>query len=235
MSEASRPRTFDEEVLEADRADIASLLSEAERVERMEAELWAGFRALAPVGPAVAVFGSARTPAEDDWYRRAEEVGRLLGEAGYAVITGGGPGIMEAANRGAKEAGVTSVGLNIELPFEQRMNESVTLGVDFHYFFARKLMFVRYSSAFVIFPGGYGTLDELFEVLTLIQTKKVRSFPVVLVGRSHWEGLLGWMREALLAERRIDAEDIDLLRVCDSSKEIVEFVAEAVARGPGRP
>ena len=234
MSEAARPRTLDEEIFEADRPDIVSLLSEAERVERMQDELWAGFQALANVGPAVSVFGSARTPADDDWYRRAEEVGRRLGEAGYAVITGGGPGIMEAANSGAKEAGVTSVGLNIELPFEQAMNPSVTLGLEFRYFFARKLMFVRYSSAFVIFPGGYGTLDELFEVLTLIQTGKVRSFPVVLVGSSHWEGLLAWLREALLEERRIAARDIELLRVCDDPDEIVEFVAEAVARAPQR-
>jgi uncharacterized protein (TIGR00730 family) len=232
VSDRTRPRTLDEEVFEADRPEIASLLSEAERVDRMSGELWTGFQRLAGLGPAVCVFGSARTPPGDRWYALAQDVGRRLGEAGYAVITGGGPGIMEAANRGAKEAGATSVGLNIELPFEQALNEWVDLGIEFHYFFARKLMFVRYSSAFVIFPGGYGTLDEMFELLTLIQTGKVRCFPVVLVGEGYWRGLLDWMRTELLAEERIAADDIELLQVCDDPAEIVEHVGTAAARLP---
>jgi uncharacterized protein (TIGR00730 family) len=227
-----RPRTLDEEIFEADRPEIASLLSDAERVERIGAELRAGFEGLADIGRAVCVWGSARTPPDDPWYAAAEEVGRRLGEAGYAVITGGGPGIMEAANRGAVEAGVPSVGLNIELPFEQSMNPWVTRGIEFHYFFTRKLMFVRYSSAFVVLPGGYGTLDELFEVLTLIQTGKVRNFPVVLVGRSHWEPLCTWLRDAVLAEGRIEAADLELIHVCDDAAEIVEVVKGAAERVP---
>lgn len=234
MSEPTRPRTLDEEVIEADRPEIASLLTEAERVERMSGELWAGFQGLADLGPAVAVFGSARTPEEDPFYALARDVGRRLGETGYAVVTGGGPGIMEAANRGAVDAGAESVGLNIELPFEQSMNPWVRRGIEFHYFFARKLMFVRYSQAFVVFPGGYGTLDELFEVLTLIQTGKVRSFPVVLVGEGYWDGLLTWMRRELVEEKRIAADDIELLHVCDDAEEIVELVARAAGRAPAR-
>ena len=234
MTEPVRPRTLDEEVFEADRPEIASLLSEAERVDRMSGELWAGFQGLADLGPAVSIFGSARTPESDRWYALARDVARRLGEAGYAIVTGGGPGIMEAANRGAVEAGATSVGLNIELPFEQRTNRWVERGIDFHYFFARKLMFVRYSLAFVVFPGGYGTLDELFEVLTLIQTGKVRCFPVVLVGEGYWDGLLDWMREQLVEPERIAADDIELLRVCDDAEAIVDVVASAATRAPSR-
>jgi hypothetical protein len=232
MTEPTRPRTLDEEIFEADRPEIVSLLSEAERVERVEREVWAGFHGLSDLGPAVAVWGSARTLPADPWYAVAQETGRLLGQEGFAVITGGGPGIMEAANRGAAEAGAQSVGLNIELPFEQEMNAWVNRGIEFHYFFTRKLMFVRYSSAWVIFPGGYGTLDELFEVLTLIQTGKVRSFPVVLVGSGHWAGLLEWLREAVLAEGRIAADDLDLLDVCEEPEEIVERVRAVVGRLP---
>jgi len=232
VTQAHRPRTLDEEIFEADSPAVQSLLSEAERVERIEKELWAGFEGLADLGQAVAVWGSARTPEDHPDYHAAREVGRRLGEAGYAVITGGGGGIMAAANRGAVDAGVRSVGLNIELPFEQEMNRWVNLGLEFHYFFTRKLMFVRYSSAWVIFPGGYGTLDELFEVLTLIQTGKVRCFPVILVGSSYWEGLLEWLRENLLEEARISADDIDLLHLCDEPERVVELVERAVARGP---
>ena len=232
MTDPTTPRTLDEEIFEADRPDIVSLLSEAERIERISGELWTGFRRLADVGPAISVFGSARTPRDDPWYRHAQEVGRRLGEAGYAVITGGGPGLMEAANRGAREAGAVSIGLNIELPFEQALNEWVDVEIEFHYFFARKLMFVRYASAFVIFPGGYGTLDEMFELLTLIQTGKVRCFPVVLVGARHWQGLLDWMRSELVEQRRIAADDIELLRVCDDPEEIVDYVAQAARRTP---
>jgi uncharacterized protein (TIGR00730 family) len=232
VTEQRRPRTLDEEIFEADCAEVASELSDEERIERVERELRTGFESLADLGPAVAVWGSARTPPGDPWYETARDTGRRLGEAGFAVVTGGGPGIMEAANRGAAEAGAASVGLNIELPFEQSMNRWVGRGIQFHYFFTRKLMFVRYSSAWVIFPGGYGTLDELFEVLTLIQTGKVRNFPVVLAGRSYWDGLLGWMREAMLEEGRIAAQDLDLLHVCDDPEEIVTLVRSAAAQPP---
>ena len=232
MNGPARPRTLDEEIFEADRPEIASTLSDVERVERVQRELRAGFRALSGIGPAVAVWGSARTVPADPWYSVAQETGRLLGEAGYAVITGGGPGIMEAANRGAVDAGVASVGLNIELPFEQDMNPWVTCPVRFHYFFTRKLMFVRYSSAWVIFPGGYGTLDELFEVLTLIQTGKVRTFPVVLVGREHWAGLVAWLRDAVLSEGRIAESDLEIFDVCDEPEQIVSLVQSAAERPP---
>ena len=230
MSELPRPRTLDEEILEADSPAVASLLTEGGRVERITDELWAGFRGMWELGPAAVVFGSARTPPDDPWYATAREVGRLLGDAGFAVITGGGPGIMEAANRGAVDAGVPSVGLNIELPFEQGMNPWVTLGIEFHYFFTRKLMFVRYASAWVIFPGGYGTLDELFEVLTLLQTGKARQYPVILVGGDEWRGLCDWLREAVLAKGRIDAADLDFLQLCDDPAEVVEIVRLASGR-----
>ena len=229
---STQPRTLDEEILEAESAEVASLFTEADRIERVERELWNGFNALADVCPAVTVFGSARTPSGDPWYEAAREVGRLLGEAGYSVITGGGPGIMEAANRGARDAGATSVGLNIELPFEQEMNPWVDCGIEFHYFFTRKLMFVRYACAWVMFPGGLGTLDEMFEVLTLIQTGKIRHQPVVLAGREEWAGLVEWLRAHALADGRISASDMDLLRVCDDPEEIVEHVEKAVARRP---
>ena len=233
MSEPPRPRTLDEEIFEADSPAIASLLSEADRVERIATELWAGFQGLSDVGRAAVVFGSARTPADDPFYATAREVGRLLGEAGFAVITGGGPGIMEAANRGAADAGAQSVGLNIELPFEQAMNPWVNRGIEFHYFFTRKLMLVRYASAWVIFPGGYGTLDEMFELLTLIQTGKARHYPVVLVGRDHWRGLCDWLREAVLAQGHIAAADLELFQVCDDPAEVAEIVKVASGREQG--
>jgi uncharacterized protein (TIGR00730 family) len=194
------------------------------RALRILSEFVEGFDALAAVGPAVTVFGSARTKPNSPWYALARETGRLLGTQGYAVITGGGPGIMEAANRGCQEAGALSVGCNIELPMEQGLNPYVDLGVEFRYFFARKTMFVKYADAFVIFPGGYGTLDELFEALTLIQTKKVQHFPVVLVGRSYWHGLLHWVRETLVKEATITAEDVDLLRLTDDPSEVVDII-----------
>jgi uncharacterized protein (TIGR00730 family) len=227
MTEPPPPRTLDEEIIEADRLDVASLLSDTERVERITAEIWTGFESMADVGRAAVVFGSARTPPEDPWYAAARDVGRLLGESGFAVITGGGPGIMEAANRGAVESGAESVGLNIELPFEQAMNPWVRRGIQFQYFFTRKLMFVRYSRAWVVFPGGFGTLDELFEVLTLIQTGKARSFPVVLVGTDHWSGLLEWLRREALSEGRIDPDDLGLIHLCDDPAEVVEVVSAA--------
>jgi uncharacterized protein (TIGR00730 family) len=216
-------RTQDELLLE--RPDRPAFLdSDPWRALRILSEFVEGFDALAAVGPAVTVFGSARTRSTSPWYKLAREVGRLLGTQGYAVITGGGPGIMEAANRGCQEAGGLSVGCNIELPMEQGLNAYVDLGVEFRYFFARKTMFVKYADAFVIFPGGYGTLDELFEALTLIQTKKVQHFPVVLVGHSYWDGLLDWVREMLVKEATITAEDVDLLRLTDDPAEVVEII-----------
>ena len=193
----------------------------------MAAELRDGFATLGGLGHAVAVFGSARTPADHPRHELATDIGRALGEAGFCVITGGGPGSMEAANKGAREAGATSVGLNIDLPFEQHQNPYLDLAVDFHYFFARKVMFVRYSSAFVVLPGGFGTLDELFEALTLIQTQKIRHFPVVLVDRGYWTGLVDWLREQLLGEAHISPEDLDLLHVTDDVAEVVDICRTA--------
>ena len=230
MSELPRPRTHDEEILEADSAEIASLLTDAERIERITNELWAGFRSLGHLGPAAVVFGSARTTPDDPWYAVARDVGRRLGEAGVAVITGGGPGIMEAANRGAVEAGAESVGLNIDLPFEQAMNPWVRLGIQFQYFFTRKLMFVRYASAWVVFPGGDGTLDELFELLTLVQTGKARNYPVVLVGSEEWSGLREWLNDPVLTKGRISPADLDLFQVCDDPAEVAEIVRVASGR-----
>jgi uncharacterized protein (TIGR00730 family) len=186
-----------------------------------------GSRALAELGPAISVFGSARTPVDDPQYARAVELGERLVRAGYAVITGGGPGIMEAANKGATSAGGTSVGLGIELPFEQGLNDYVDLGVDFRYFFARKTMFVKYAQGFVIFPGGYGTLDELFEALTLVQTGKVTTFPIVLVGTAYWSGLVEWLRTTLAAEKKIAPVDLELLTVTDSLDETLEVIVTA--------
>jgi uncharacterized protein (TIGR00730 family) len=203
------PRSSDEEIIYADWPTVASTKSEAERIERVEAELREGFGQLAEVGPAVCVFGSARTHPGDEEYELGREIGRAIGEAGFAVITGGGPGTMEAANRGAREAGALSIGLNIELPREQGLNPYVDIGIEFHYFFTRKLMFVRYSDALVVLPGGFGTLDELFEVLTLIQTSKAPDHPVVLAGGGeYWPGLLDWMRRELLGGGRLSAADL---------------------------
>ncbi|MEO5653353.1 MAG: TIGR00730 family Rossman fold protein [Marmoricola sp.] len=198
------------------------------RVLRIQAEFVEGFGALAELGPAIGVFGSARTGAGDPRYAQAEQVGRGLAEAGFAVITGGGPGTMEAANKGASEAGGVSVGLGIELPFEAGLNSWVDLGVNFRYFFARKTMFVKYSSGFVVLPGGLGTFDELFEALTLVQTQKVTSFPVVLVGVDYWSGLLDWLRGTVLAEGNISATDVEMLQLTDDAEEAVAMVVEGV-------
>ena len=198
------------------------------RVLRIQAEFVEGFGALAELGPAIGVFGSARTDADDPRYAQAEQVGRGLAEAGFAVITGGGPGTMEAANKGASEAGGVSVGLGIELPFEAGLNSWVDLGVNFRYFFARKTMFVKYSSGFVVLPGGLGTFDELFEALTLVQTQKVTSFPVVLVGVDYWSGLLDWLRGTVLAEGNISAADVEMLQLTDDAEEAVAMVVEGV-------
>ncbi|MFP5361017.1 MAG: TIGR00730 family Rossman fold protein [Actinomycetes bacterium] len=191
------------------------------RVLRIQSEFVEGFGALAELGPAITVFGSARS-APGSWeYEAGVEVGRRLVEEGYAVITGGGPGCMEAANKGASEAGGTSVGLGIELPFEQGVNEHVNLGINFRYFFARKTMFVKYAQGFIALPGGYGTLDELFECLTLVQTRTVRRFPIVLIGTSYWGGLLDWMRDTLAADGKISPTDLDLVSVTDDPDEAV--------------
>jgi uncharacterized protein (TIGR00730 family) len=196
------------------------------RTLRILSEFVEGFDALATVGPAVSVFGSARFGEDHPDYALGREIGRQLAEAGYAVITGGGPGIMEAANRGCQEAGGFSIGCNIELPHEQSINPYVDLGVEFRYFFARKTMFVKYSDGFVILPGGFGTLDELFEALTLIQTAKIQHFPVVLVGSGYWQGLVDWVRDTLLPGGAIAAADRDLLQLTDDPAEVVRIMEE---------
>src|SRR4051794_11938946 len=200
------------------------------RVMRIQSEFVEGVGALAEVGPAVSVFGSARVPVDHPDYAVGMEVARLLVEAGYAVITGGGPGVVEAANRGVVEAGGLSVGLGIELPFEQGMNDYVELGVSFRYFFARKTMFVKYSEGFVVMPGGFGTFDELFEALTLVQTHKVISFPIVLVGRDYWQGLVDWVGSAVLDRGMVSAADLELLKVVDTAQEAVAIVLERGAQ-----
>ena len=206
------------------------------RVLRIQSEFVEGFGALAELGPAVSVFGSARTQPDDPSYALGVAVGTALAEAGYAVITGGGPGAMEAANRGALEAGGTSVGLGIELPFEQGLNRYVDLGVNFRYFFARKTMFVKYAQGFIVLPGGFGTLDELFEALTLVQTRKVTSFPLVLMGSAYWGGLLAWLRETGAASGTIAAADIDLLHLTDDPDEAVDIILRAEnSTAPKRP
>jgi hypothetical protein len=218
------PRTLDEEIIAAQEAAVRSTLSDEDRVDRIAAELREGFDALSGVAAAASFFGSARTPEDDPDYKLARETARLVGESGLAIITGGGPGIMEAANRGAREGGGVSVGCNIELPFEQGLNEYVTLGMEFRYFFVRKTMFVKYAEAFCIFPGGFGTFDELFEALTLIQTGKVQHFPVVLFGTAYWEGLLEWMRATPLAQGKISPEDLTILTLTDDVDEAVSVI-----------
>ena len=197
------------------------------RVLRIQAEFIEGFGALAELGPAIAVFGSARTKPDSPYFDMGVEVGRRLVAEGFAVITGGGPGAMEAANRGAQEGGGTSVGLGIELPFEAGLNPHVDVGINFRYFFARKTMFVKYSQGFVVLPGGLGTFDELFEALTLVQTQKVTSFPVVLLGTAYWGGLLDWLRGTVLAAGNIAESDLDMLVVTDDVDEAVRLMVAA--------
>jgi len=226
------PRSADEELLEAETAAIVSQLDDSVRVRRIAEELQLGFRRLSHVGKAVSIFGSARTSADDPMYQAACDVARELGHHGYAIITGGGPGIMEAGNRGAREAGVPSIGLDIELPNEQFENRYVDLALEFHYFFTRKVMFVRYASAFIVFPGGFGTLDELFEAATLRQTGKIRHFPIVLFGSAYWRGLLAWLRDTVAAEGKIDPADVERLVVTDSIADILEIVETVDHRRP---
>ncbi|HEV2811834.1 MAG TPA: TIGR00730 family Rossman fold protein [Solirubrobacteraceae bacterium] len=230
MIERRHPQDPDEELLAADLPSVESEITDEQRVERMRDELAMGFERMAGVERAVAVFGSSRTREGHPNYALGRAVGRALGEAGLTVITGGGPGAMEAANRGAHDAGARSIGLTIDLPLAEAPNRHLDLRVDFHYFFARKVMFVRYSSAFVVLPGGFGTLDELFEALTLIQTGKIRFFPVVLVGTEFWCDLVDWLRDRLLAAGTISQRDVDLFRVTDSPEEVVAICRDAADR-----
>ena len=215
--------TQDEQLLESPRPDEFKH-TDPWRVFRIMGEFVEGFDELATLSRGIAIFGSARTKPDDPEYKAAQETAALLAAQGFAVITGGGPGIMEAANRGAFEAGGMSIGCNIELPFEQRANAYQTLSLTFKYFFVRKMMFVKYSLAFVIFPGGFGTFDELFEALTLIQTKKIRNFPIVMFGSKYWSGMLAWLREEVLPGGKINEHDLDLFHVTDSPAEVVEIV-----------
>ncbi len=215
--------TQDEQLLETPGAD-EFLHTDTWRVFRIMGEFVQGFEDLAHVTNGVAIFGSARTPPDDPEYKAAQETGALFARNGIPVITGGGPGIMEAANRGAFEAGGMSIGCNIELPHEQKSNDYLTLSLKFKYFFVRKMMFVKYSDAFIIFPGGFGTLDELFEALTLIQTHKIHNFPIVLYGSRYWKGMLDWLRGPMLGEAKIVEEDLKRLHRTDSPEEIVEIV-----------
>ncbi|MCY4093310.1 MAG: TIGR00730 family Rossman fold protein [Caldilineaceae bacterium] len=223
-------RTQDEYILETPTSEDERFTeSDPWRVFRIMGEFVEGFDTLAGLGTAISIFGSARTQPEDPNYRAAVETARLLAESGLTVITGGGPGIMEAGNRGAQPVEGTSVGLGIELPFEQGLNEFIDVGIEFRYFFVRKLNFVKYSQGFVIFPGGFGTLDELFEALTLIQTGKIRRFPVVLYNSVYWGGLLAWLQDSMLAAGNISAPDIDLMRLADSPQEVHDLVWQGLS------
>ena len=226
------PASADEEILNAETSAVISLLDDEARIRDVAEELRAGFGALAHVGKAVTFFGSARTAHDHPEYQQARELACHLGEAGFAIITGGGPGTMEAANRGARDAGVQSIGLAIELPHEEGLNPYVDLPLKFHYFFTRKVMFVRYASAFVCLPGGFGTLDEMFEVLTLRQTEKIQAFPVVLVGTDYWCGLIDWLRDRMCAEGKISPADVREIVVTDDFDEVLSVVAAAEHRRP---
>ena len=231
QQQPGRAETADEHLLEHQpELDASFIHTDTWRALRIQAEFVEGFDALAELGPAVSVFGSARIGPRNADYRAARALGAALAKSGLAVITGGGPGVMEAANRGANEAGGVSVGCNIELPFEQELNQYVNLGIEFRYFFVRKTMFVKYAEAFIIFPGGLGTLDELFEALTLVQTGKIRRFPVILFGTQYWSGLLDWMRVELLTRRMISPEDLDLVVVTDDIDHAVAVVLEQLSR-----
>ena len=216
--------TDDEVLLRSPEPEDEYKTSDSWRVFRIMGEFVGGFDDLATITRGVSVFGSARTAETDEMYIAAQETARLLAEAGFEIITGGGPGIMEAANRGAFEAGKVSVGCNIELPFEQMANPYLTKSLSFKYFFVRKTMFIKYSNAYIIFPGGFGTMDELFEALTLIQTRKIRNFPVVLFGSQYWRGLLAWLTSTMLNEKNISPEDLGLIHLTDSPADAVNFI-----------
>jgi uncharacterized protein (TIGR00730 family) len=226
--ESIPPSTADQRLLDS-RGNADWKTRDAWRALRILSEFVEGFETLADLPPAVSVFGSARSRPESPEYDLAQRLGAALADAGYAVITGGGPGVMGAANRGASEAEGLSVGLGIELPFEQGLNEWVDLGIDFRYFFARKTMFVKYAKAFVVLPGGFGTMDELFEALTLVQTGKVTRFPVVLMGTWYWNGLVDWLRSTMAAEGKIGAADLDLIYLTDDVDDAVKHIVEADA------
>ena len=206
------------------KAPDLEMMEDPWRVFRIMAEFIKGFEELKDIGPAVSIFGSARIHNAHSYYKDAEKTAELLVKAGYAVITGGGPSIMEAGNKGALKAGGLSIGLNIDLPFEQKPNEFINHLINFHYFFCRKVCFVKYAKAFVIFPGGYGTLDELSESLTLIQTKRMEKFPVILYGSKYWEGLLTWLKDSVLAEKCIDPQDLDLVQLVDTPEDVVKII-----------
>ena len=214
--------TEDQKLLRSQQPEAGSQETDAWRTLRILSEFVEGFDALANVGPAISIFGSARVGRRNRYYGAARRLASALVNQGFAIITGGGPGIMEAANRGARDAGGVSIGANIELPFEQGLNEYVDLGMEFRYFFVRKVMFVKYAEGFVIFPGGFGTLDELFEALTLIQTGKVEHFPVVLYGKDYWEGMMQWIRDKPLYEEKVSPEDLDLLTITSDIDEACE-------------
>ena len=203
--------------------------SETWRLFRIMAEFIEGFEVLSEVGDAVSVFGSARTPKSHRYYKMAEQTASLLAKEGYAIITGGGPGIMEAANKGAKKAKGISIGLNIRLPMEQKPNPYTDVLIEFRYFFARKVMFAKYAKAFVVFPGGFGTIDELIEGLTLIQTERMPAFPIILVGKEYWAGLVNWMKNALLKNKAIDKEDLSLFSVVNTPEEVVSVIRDFYA------
>jgi uncharacterized protein (TIGR00730 family) len=224
--------TDDEVLLRSPEPEDEYKTSDSWRVFRIMSEFVNGFDHLATVTRGVSIFGSARTSEGDPYYEAARETGRLLAEAGFEVITGGGPGIMEAGNRGAYEAGKVSIGCNIELPFEQMPNPYQTKSLSFKYFFVRKTMFIKYSNAYVIFPGGFGTMDELFEALTLIQTRKIRNFPVVLFGSQYWRGLLAWLTSTMLNEGMISSTDLSLMHLTDSPKDAVDFIVRTYQGEP---
>ena len=224
-----RDRRETEDLRFLERPDASFTDTDPWRVMRIQSEFVDGFDALAKIPPAISVFGSARVPPDDPLYEAARQVGAGLAQAGFGVITGGGPGLMEAANRGCLEAGGTSIGCNIELPFEQEMNPYVGLGIYFRYFFVRKTMFVKYAEGFVVFPGGFGTLDELFEALTLIQTGKVQFFPVILFGSSYWQPLIDWLRTSTLVENMVLPEDLDRFIVCDDPAEVIPYIEKTLA------
>lgn len=228
------PRETTDTQLLQPQSDTDWLHADPWRVLRIQSEFVEGFGALAEIGPAISVFGSARTPEDHPHYARAREIGRLLADHQFAVITGGGPGVMEAANRGCVDAGGVSVGLGIELPHEQGMNQWVDIGINFRYFFARKTMFVKYSSGFVVLPGGFGTMDELFEAITLVQTRKINEFPVVLVGVDYWGGLLDWVRSTMGEAGMISPEDLNLIHLVDSAEEAVAIIDSHAFPG-GKP
>ena len=202
------------------------------RVLRIMSEFVEGFEQFSKIGPAITIFGSARTQKTNRLYKDADKTAKLLVKEGYAIITGGGPGIMEAGNKGAAEAKGTSIGLNIELPFEQKPNPFINKLINFHYFFCRKMMFLKYAKAFVIFPGGYGTLDELFESLTLIQTKRMPKFPVIFYGSKYWKGLVEWLKEALLGDGNIDEEDLNIFQIVDKPEDVIKIIKKFYQKCP---